>query len=524
MRGKFEALRFAAGKRGGGLAEAEVAKTNLVEDAKFRDDFGDIHEEGQGFAHGHIENIMDIPAVVANVKNAALEALAAAFLADQLNVGQELHFNGDGAIALASFATSPGDIKGKMAGGVAAALGVGRTGEDVADGVEGFEVGGGIGARSAANRRLIHDDEVLNVLFALKAIAEFLDAAAAALRGECTIEDVVNERGFAGPADARHDGENSQRQHEVHILQIVQGRAAQTEKFPGGLAAIRGNGNAQFAIEIAPSDGLGVLQDFGVVAGEEQLAAEFARAGTQIEDAIGGLNGVRVMLDDEHGVAEIAETFQDVDEALGVARVQADGGLVQNVKCTDKMRTQRRGQLDALRFPAGESGGQAVEGEVVEADFVEKLQAGANLFQNFIGDFGLRFGKAQLQKEPARFLYGELAKLRDGLAGDVHGAGFGAQARATAFGARGVPAETAQKDAHVEFVLFAFEPGEETLYAVVIVFGVTFEDQTALLGGELAPGNVCENAALARPFARFLHQDAVTRLGPRLNRAIIERF
>src|SRR5208337_3721665 len=127
--GEFEALRFAAGKRGGGLAEAEIAKTNLVEDAKFRDDLGEIHEEGQGFAHGHVKNIMDILAVVANVKNAALEALAAALLADQLNVGQELHFNGDGAIALASFATSPGDIKGKMAGGVAAALGVGRTGE-----------------------------------------------------------------------------------------------------------------------------------------------------------------------------------------------------------------------------------------------------------------------------------------------------------------------------------------------------------------------------------------------------------
>jgi len=35
MSGEFEALRFAARKRGGGLAEAEITKTNLVEDAKF---------------------------------------------------------------------------------------------------------------------------------------------------------------------------------------------------------------------------------------------------------------------------------------------------------------------------------------------------------------------------------------------------------------------------------------------------------------------------------------------------------
>src|SRR5271157_2530860 len=129
MSGELEALRFAAGKRGGRLAEAEIAEANLVEDAKFRDDFGEVHEEGQGFAHGHIENIMDILAVVANVENAALEALAAALLADQFNVGQELHFDGDGAIALAGFAAPSGDIEGKMASREAAALGVGCIGE-----------------------------------------------------------------------------------------------------------------------------------------------------------------------------------------------------------------------------------------------------------------------------------------------------------------------------------------------------------------------------------------------------------
>ena len=71
---------------------------------------------------------------------------------------------------------------------------------------------------------------------------------------------------------------------------------------------------------------------------------------------------------------------------------------------------------------------------------------------------------------------------------------------------------------------FALEPVEETLYAVEIVFGVAFEDQAALLGGELTPGNVCGDAALARPFARFLEKDAVARFGPRLDGAIIERL
>ena len=95
------------------------------------------------------------------------------------------------------------------------------------------------------------------------------------------------------------------------------------------------------------------------------------------------------MLDDQNGVAEIAERFEDVDQALGVARMQADGRLVENVERADEMRAERRGELDALRFAAGERGGEAVEREVVEADFVEELQARANLVENLVGDFRL---------------------------------------------------------------------------------------------------------------------------------------
>ena len=96
------------------------------------------------------------------------------------------------------------------------------------------------------------------------------------------------------------------------------------------------------------------------------------------------------MFDDEHGVAEIAERFEDVDEPLRIARMQADGRLVENVECADEMRTERSRELNALRFAAGQRRGQSLEREVVEADFVEKLQARTNFVQNFVRDFRLR--------------------------------------------------------------------------------------------------------------------------------------
>ena len=122
----------------------------------------------------------------------------------------------------------------------------------------------------------------------------------------------------------------------------------------------------------------------------EQPAAEFACAGTEVEQVVGGADDVGVVLDDEDGVAEIAQLFHDADELGGVARVQADGGLVEHVERADETRAERGGELDALRLAAGECGGEAIEREVVEADLLEEVDALADLFEDFAGDLLLR--------------------------------------------------------------------------------------------------------------------------------------
>ena len=237
------------------------------------------------FADGQLQNFVNVLAVIADLEHGALEARAAAFFADEFDVGEELHLDGDGAVALAGFAAAAGNVEGKMAGGVAAALGVGRVGEDFADGVEGFEVGGGIRARRAADGRLIDDDDFADFGVAFDAVAEFLDAGAVALGGERFVEDVVDDRGFAGAADAGDNGERSERNHQIDILQIVDVRAEEAQEFSVGLVAAVRDGDAEFAAEIAAGDGFRLAQHRVVGAGEEQLAAEFAGAGAEIDDA-----------------------------------------------------------------------------------------------------------------------------------------------------------------------------------------------------------------------------------------------
>ena len=104
---------------------------------------------------------------------------------------------------------------------------------------------------------------------------------------------------------------------------------------------------------------------------------------------VGGADDVGVVLDDEDGVAEVAQGVEDVDELGGVAGVQADGRLIEHVERADEARAERGCELNALRFAAGERGGEAVEGEVVEADLVEEVDALADFFQDFAGDFRL---------------------------------------------------------------------------------------------------------------------------------------
>ena len=79
---------------------------------------------------------MNILSAIAHFEDAAFEARAAAFFADQFDVGEKLHLDGDGAVALTGFAAAAGHVERKMSGGVTAALRVGRIGENFADGVE----------------------------------------------------------------------------------------------------------------------------------------------------------------------------------------------------------------------------------------------------------------------------------------------------------------------------------------------------------------------------------------------------
>ena len=156
-----------------------------------------------------------------------------------------------------------------------------------------------------------------------------------------------------------------------------------TSRLAAGRAAARGHGNGDFAGEIAAGEGVGIGLDLRQHALGQQLAAEFAGAGAEVEQMIGGAQHVGIVLDDEDGVAQVAQLFEDANQPRGIARVQADGGLVEHVERAHQPRAERGGKLDALRLAAGERGGEPVEGEVFETHRVKKLEPLADLVRGW---------------------------------------------------------------------------------------------------------------------------------------------
>ena len=113
--------------------------------------------------------------------------------------------------------------------------------------------------------------------------------------------------------------------------------------------------------------------------GHHDVAAVLARAGADVDDVVGDPDGVLVVLDHDHGVAQVPEAQQGLDQLVVVPLVQPDRRLVEHVEHPDQAAADLRRQPDALGLAAGQGAGRAVEAQVVEADVEQELHPGLDL-------------------------------------------------------------------------------------------------------------------------------------------------
>ena len=180
----------------------------------------------------------------------------------------------------------------------------------------------------------------------------------------------MHERALAGARDAGDHDEHPERDIDVHVLQVVGVRAADLQR--AGRRPDRVLERCSL-VEMTAGQAVGRLQPLDGPLEADGPAAG-ARPGTEVDDVIGDLDRLRLVLDDEHRVALVAQLEQEVVHPLDVVRVQADRGLVEDVGDVRQRGPDVPDHLRALSLSPGQRAGRAVQREVAQADLDERVE------------------------------------------------------------------------------------------------------------------------------------------------------
>ena len=361
-------------------------------------------------------------------------------------------------------------------------------------------------------------------------------------------QHVLNQCGLARAADPGDAHQALQGKLDTDVFQVVLTRAFQQQA--GCVVAhqaLEAHAHLLASAQVGAGQGVGLAQ-IGGAAVKHNVPAALARAGAHVDHAVGRQHDGGVVLHHHQGVAGVTQALHGHDDAVHVARVQANAGLVQHKQGVDQRGAQRRGEVDALHLAAAQGAALAVEREVANADFAQVFEARGDFFKQQFQGLGVALvgagrrarrgrggragvGRLQAVKEVAKPVQRQQhqvmqAQARQGLQLGTrplhahrheaprrfeHGVsiGLGAQAplqalqleAGTAAGAtRRVTAVLGQQHADVHFVRLGFQVFKKALDAkpvlvpLAVPLGRAVDDPVLLLGGELVPRGVARDA------------------------------
>ena len=448
-------------------------------------------EELDGLVHRHVQHVADGLVTEGHVQRVAAEAFAVAGLARQRDVGHELHLDGDGALALALLAAPAGGVEREETGVIAHLLGQLLLGEQLAYLVKGLQIGRGIAARALADGPLVDE------FHGLQAAQVAGDAAVAAghlgrlviVAGQGGVEDLAHQRRFARAAHAGNDGHHAQRELDVDVLEVVLCGAFDLDVL-APLAASLGQGNGQRTGEVfggVTLGGLGQLVDGSLIGDTSAVAACL---GTHVNQVVGTADDVLVVLDHHHGVAHLLQHAQHMDQPVGVARMQADGWLVEDVHRAHERTAQGGCQVDALALAARQRRRQAVQRQVAHTHVTQVLKTAVDLGEQTLGNLGVGIVEFEVLEPLPQVLDRHAHHLADGDAAHLHVARLRFQPRAVAVGTHRLAAVARQQHAELDGVGLALDPLKEAVDAAPAAVARAVPQQVALLWCQFVVGLV----------------------------------
>ena len=186
----------------------------------------------------------------------------------------------------------------------------------------------------------------------------------------------------------------------------------------------------------------------------------------ELDRVIGAGDDRRIVLDDDDGVAGVLQASQHGEQPLAVARVQSDRRLVDDVHRLGQRAAERRGEIDALRFAAGQRARLTIEREVRQPDFIEVHEPVHDLAAQMPGHRLLLLRQRQVLPESPRGLHVHREQIGDGQVAELHVRRGGLEPRSVAVRTRLVAAVLRELHADVDLVLLRLQPFEEAFDAV----------------------------------------------------------
>ena len=248
---QFHALALAAGKRGGGLSQLDVAQSHLLNGFNFLQDVGHRFKELHRLVDGHVEHIGNRLSLVAHLQCFAVIALTMTSLAGYHHIGQKVHFNGFVAVAAASFASPALHVEREPARFVAANLGFGQVHEEVANVREYPRVGCRIAARCSPERTLVNAHHLIYIFHPFHGVVGHgaLQRAIEVL-AQNRLQRFVHQCGLARSAYPRNQDELAQWKFHAHVFQVVARGAFYANAFSVAFAPLGRHFNAAASKEI----------------------------------------------------------------------------------------------------------------------------------------------------------------------------------------------------------------------------------------------------------------------------------
>src|SRR3972149_4925755 len=167
----------------------------------------------------------------------------------------------------------------------------------------------------------------------------------------------------------------------------------------------------------------------------DDFSALIAGSRSHVDNVIGGQNRFRVMFDDDHAIALIAQLFEQREQPRVVDLMQSDARFVENIEHSRQTRADLGGEPDSLCFAARKTERRTIEAQVTEPNLEQKTKAVGDLPQSSLADPLAPLVQIERREIRERLIDRQRSDIGNTLAAELDGEAFFFQSRATALSA-----------------------------------------------------------------------------------------